>query len=146
MRKTILTLLCLAVFALAGAASAYGQGSANSSLGGTIHDQSGAVIPGADVLVKNDATSREYRAVSADNGTFTVPLLPAGTYTVTVSAPRFKQAVYREVKVYAATPANLQVILQVGGTSEVVTVEAGAAIVQSQSANIATTLEVRQIS
>jgi hypothetical protein len=142
----MLTLLCLAVVALGGAASAYGQGTSNSSITGTILDQSGAVIPGADVLVKNEATGAEYRAVAADNGIYTVPLLPAGTYTVTVSAPRFKQAVLKNVVVRAAMPTNLPVTLQVGGANEVVTVEAGAAIVQSQSANIATTLEVRQIS
>ncbi|MGA2263620.1 MAG: carboxypeptidase regulatory-like domain-containing protein, partial [Acidobacteriota bacterium] len=146
MIKTIVRLLCLAVLSLACAAFAYGQGSTNSSLTGVIVDQSGAVIPGAEIVAKDTATNEEFRAISAENGTFSIAVLRAGTYTVTVTAPSFKQSVLKDVKIVAATPATIHVTLQVGGTNEVITVEAGAEIVQSQSATITTTLEVKQIS
>jgi len=145
--KHCLFMLTLTVFLVAAMSlSAYGQGASNASLSGTVFDQSGGVIPGASVTIKNNATSEEHKTVTADNGTFTIPALLAGTYTTTVSAQGFKQAVLKEVRVYAATPATITVTLEIGGTSETVTVEAGTAMVQSQSANIATTLEVKQIS
>src|SRR5262249_34567839 len=64
---------------------AYAQGGATSSITGTVTDASGAVIPGADIKAKNVATAAESTTVSAENGTFTIPALNAGTYTVTVS-------------------------------------------------------------
>ncbi len=111
-----------------------------------ISDQSGAVVAGADITIKNNATGVEYKAVSTENGTFVIPAVDPGTYTATVSLTGFKQVILKDVKIVAATPATIKAILQVGGISETVTVEAGAEIVQSQSANIAATLDTRQVS
>ena len=54
--------------------------------------------------------------------------------------PNFKVAVVKEIKLEAGLPATIRVILQVGGKTETVVVEAGAEMVQSQTANVATTL------
>src|SRR6266849_3902400 len=84
---------------------AYAQGgSTTAPLSGTVVDASGAAIPGASVTVRNNATGASYQAVSSDKGTFTVPALQAGTYTVTVSLSGFKQAVIQDIKLLAATP------------------------------------------
>lgn len=124
---------------------AYGQG-ATSALTGVVVDPSGAVIPGVDVTVKNNATGAEFKAMTADNGTFSVPALNPGTYTVTVSLTGFKQAVVQNVKMDTGVPATVRLTLEVGGVSETVVVQGGGEIVQSQSANIAKTLNVNQIS
>jgi len=79
------------------------------------------------------------------NGSFSVPFLSPGTYTVTVSAPGFKQAVVNEVKLDAGVPASVKVSLEIGNTNEMVTIQGGGEIVQTQSANISTTLAVKQI-
>jgi hypothetical protein len=127
-------------------AFAFAQGGGTtSSLSGEVVDASGGVIPGAEVTVKNDSTGGEFKTVTADNGTFSIPALSAGTYTATVSVPNFKVAVYKDIKVEAGVPAHIRVTLQVGGTTETVVVEAGAEMVQSQTANIATTMNVTQI-
>ena len=60
------------------------------------HRQHDAVVPGATVLVKSDATGAESQAVSGENGQFTVPALNPGTYTVTVTCRGFKTAVLKE--------------------------------------------------
>jgi hypothetical protein len=140
-------MLTLTVFLIAAISPAgYGQGASNASLSGTVIDSSGGVVPGADVTVKSKGTGQEFKTVTADNGIFSILSLFAGNYTVTVSAPGFKQAVFNDVVIVAATPNTLKVTLQVGGSNESVIVEAGVEIVQSQSANIATTLNVKQIS
>jgi hypothetical protein len=125
---------------------AYGQGGGlTSSLTGAVIDQSGGVIPGAAVTVKNNATGAEYKTITAENGTFSVPALSAGTYTATITVPNFKQAIVKDINVEAGVPATIRVTLQVGGTAETVVVEAGAEMVQSQTANIATTMVISQI-
>jgi hypothetical protein len=124
---------------------AFAQGS-SAVLTGTVVDQSGGVIPGAEVTVKNDATGAEYKAVTVENGTFSIPAMTPGTYTATVSVPNFKQASIKEVKLTAGTTSTIKVTLQVGGSNEVVTVQANAEVVQASSANITTTLGVNQIS
>jgi Carboxypeptidase regulatory-like domain len=124
--------------------SAFGQ--VTSSLSGVVVDSSGAVIPGADVAAKNNATLAEFKTTTVENGTFAIPVLDQGTYTVTVSLPGFKQAILPDVKLNAGAPATVRVTLEVGAPTETVTVEAGAEILQSQTANITTTIAVSQIS
>jgi len=145
--KNLAFRLVLAVLIIAGASlvcHAQGAGSA-SSLVGTVVDQSGGVIPGADVTVKNNSTGTELKTITSENGMFNIPSLSPGTYTATVSVPNFKQQVVQNIVLMAGTPATIRVVMQVGGTSETVTVQAGAEIVQSMSATIATTLQMSQI-
>lgn len=123
----------------------YGQGVSTSSLTGSVADPSGAVIPGAQISVKNNATGAEFRAVTAANGTFSIPALNAGTYTVTVSAPGFKQAIINSVQLETGVPGTVRVSLDVGNTAESVVVQGGGEIVQTQTANITTTLNTTQI-
>ncbi len=125
-------------------AFAQGGGMA-SSLSGVVVDQSGGIIPGADVTVKNNATGGEFKTITANNGTFSIPALSAGAYTATVTVPNFKVAVYKDIKLEAGVPATIRVTLQVGGTSETVVVEAGAEMVQSQTANVSFNMNVSQI-
>ena len=123
---------------------AFAQGS-NSSLSGTVVDQSGGVIPGAEVVVKNDNTGAEYKAVTADNGTFSIPALSAGAYTATVSVPNFKQSITKNIVLVVGVPSSVRIVLQVGGSAETVTVVAGAEIIQTASATVSTTLATSQI-
>jgi len=145
--KRILFMMTLMLFLIAATSLAgFGQGTTSSSLTGTVMDASGGVVPGAEVTVKNNSTGEEHKTLSAENGHFAVPALYAGTYTVTITASGFKQIILNDVRLVAASPRDITVTLQVGGSSETITVEAGAALVQTQSATITTTLEVRQIS
>jgi len=120
---------------------ALGQGT-TSILSGSVHDEAGAVIKGAQVVAKNLASGVEFKAVTADNGTFSIPALDSGTYSVTVSASGFKVAVLSDVKLDAGTTGSVRIPLEVGSTSESVIVQGAGEIVQTQSANIATTLSV----
>src|SRR5438552_3369430 len=72
---------------------ANGQGSPTASLSGVVSDQSGAVIPGAEVSAKNIANGTELKTITVENGTYTIPAVDPGTYTVAVILPGFKQAV-----------------------------------------------------
>jgi hypothetical protein len=84
----------LMAVALVGVTSnlAQAQGSFFSSLSGTVPDSSGGVIPGANVKIKNNGTGEEFNTVTGNDGGFTVPSLPGGTYSVEVSLSEFLNA------------------------------------------------------
>lgn len=123
----------------------FGQVTSTAPMSGTVTDPAGAVVAGADVTVKNTATGTEFKATTTSNGTFTIPALAAGTYSVTVANRGFKQAIVSEVKVDAATPATVNVALEVGAASESVVIQSGGEVLQTQSANVSTTITGRQI-
>src|SRR5262245_12499735 len=147
MTRRVLLRGVLALLILAFASSlAQAQGSFFSSLSGTVADSSGAVIPGADVKIKNNGTGAEYNTVTASDGGFTVPSLPGGTYTVSVSLMGFKTAVLNSVTLNASLPATVKVTLSVGALEENVTVVGeSATVVQTQSPAIATNMTGVQI-
>lgn len=91
---------------------------------GTVADPNGAVLSGAKVSVKNDATNVEVTTTANDRGYFTVQNLDSGTYTVTVEQSGFRKYVAKgvNVKVGAVTPLNIA--LQVGAQEQVVEVTA----------------------
>ena len=125
---------------------AYGQGGATtSSLSGVVVDSSGGVIPGADVVVKNNATGGAFNAVSDANGAFTVPSLNPGVYTVTVTLMGFKSVNMPDVQLIAAQPVRVKAVMEVGQLQETVTVTGAAEIVQAESSAVATTLSTKQI-
>lgn len=141
-----LAALAVAAVLAVGAEPAFAQGGGvASSISGTVVDSSGAVIPGADVKVKNNATAAEFTAVTAENGTFSVPALQPGTYTVTIALMGFKTAIVNNVVVNAGVPGSVRVTLEVGGLEETVVVTGGGEIIQTQTAAVSTTLDVNQI-
>jgi hypothetical protein len=72
---------------------------ATTRVAGTVTDSSGAVLPGASITAQNEQTGQTTTAVSGADGTFSIDL-PAGFYTVTVSASRYASYVLRK---FAAT-------------------------------------------
>src|SRR5262249_60657853 len=92
MNRIAFRLLAPLVIMAAGNPLALGQVTSTSSISGAVVDPSGAVVTGATITVKNDATGEEFRATSAGNGTFTVPALTAGGLKNTLAPPRLQQA------------------------------------------------------
>ena len=144
MKRNLLKLITAMALVAVSGLFAYAQTS-TSSLNGAVTDPNGEVVPGATVLVKSNSTGAEYKAATSSNGTFSIPALGADTYTVIISAPGFKQAVVNDVKLDAGAPGSVRVSLEVGAPNESVVVQGGGEVVQTQSANISTTLQVKQI-
>ncbi|MBI4471763.1 MAG: carboxypeptidase regulatory-like domain-containing protein, partial [Acidobacteria bacterium] len=128
-----------------GLSPGHAQISSTAPLSGVVTDPTGAVIPGVSVTARNNATSAQFESITVENGTFVIPALTPGTYTVTVSLPGFKQAVIPDVKIDAGVPATVRVTLEIGEITQSVTVEAGAEILQTQTATVTTTIDIRQV-
>jgi hypothetical protein len=134
---------CLLVLLLS--TSAMAQGGANSSLAGVVVDNGGAVVPGATITVKNNATSTSFETVTNEAGAFSIPVLDPGTYTVTVTLQGFKTAVVNDVRLLAGTPGSIRATLEVGNLEETVEVRGGTELVQTQSTTVSSTITTEQI-
>src|SRR6185436_8879144 len=120
---------------------AFAQGGVTSTLSGTVVDSTGAVVPGANVVVKRADTGITTDAVTNAEGQFTAPALNAGTYTVTVSLTGFKTVTLND----AGVPAGVKVTMEIGGVEEQVVVQAASEVVKTQSSTVSTTLAAKQI-
>ncbi|MFN7929939.1 MAG: carboxypeptidase regulatory-like domain-containing protein, partial [Blastocatellia bacterium] len=145
MVRNAIRLFALLLSIGASSLSVFSQVTATTSLSGAVTDPTGAVMAGVTILVKNDATGEEFRAVTVSNGTYTVPVLTAGTYTVRITAPGFKVSTVQGVKLDAGVPGSVSVTLEVGAATDSVVIQSSGEVLQTQSANISTTITGRQI-
>ncbi len=132
---TVLALLVCPMFAQAN----YG------SLSGTVKDQSGAAVPGADVTITNQGTNASQALVTSNVGTFRATQLLPTLYEVRVGMMGFQTYVARDVKVNVGEDYSLNVILDVGELSSIVTVAAGVDLVNTSDTSVSTTVQTRQI-
>ncbi len=85
---------------------------------GTVTDASGAVVAGASISVKNVNTGLERTTQTSADGSYSVPELPLGTYTVTVSQSGFQTSATTNVVVDVATDRRVDVQLKTGQVAE----------------------------
>ena len=122
------------------------SGTTRTGLSGTVVDSAGGVLPGATVEVKNNRTGVTTTTMTNQTGTFDVPALDAGIYTLTVSLSGFKSIVLTDVELLSGTPRSMKVTLEVGALTESVEVRGGSQLIQTQSTMVSSTIRVDQIS
>ncbi|MBK5295032.1 MAG: TonB-dependent receptor [Acidobacteriia bacterium] len=142
MRITALHRLFLAAVLAAGAASAQ---STFGNILGSVTDSSGAVIPNVKVTVTSIEENVARPAVADEQGTYQALNLKAGSYTVTVEAPGFKVAKKAGLLLVARQTLRADFTMEVGQVSEQVTVEAGAAVVSTETQTISTSFDSKQV-
>lgn len=111
---------------------------------GTVSAPDG-VVPGATVVVADNQTNLERVVTTSSDGTFTVPQLEFGNYTVKVTATGFKTFTATDVKIDAGREYSLNALLEVGLATEQVTVTAGADQINSSNAELSSTISEQQI-
>jgi outer membrane receptor protein involved in Fe transport len=124
-----------------GVDAAYAQ---TAQVTGRITDTSGATVPGATVTVTNQATGTTRVTVSNQEGYFTVPVLPPGTYRLAVDLAGFAPAGRDGVTLVADQTARLDFVLGVGAVQERVTVT-GTPLLDSETASVGTIVTERSI-
>lgn len=136
-------LLLLIALVIAAAMPAFAQYS--SGLAGTVTDQTGAIIPSAQVTVTNQATGVKQAAVANGQGFVQILHLPPGMYTVSVSAAGFGTWVQADINVEGTDIRAIYPKLAVGSAQETVQVTANAAAVETTSGTISRTLEQQTV-
>src|ERR1051325_8699355 len=130
--KKVLSLFMFLCMALVGTAAFAQDIEPTGSIGGTVTDANGGILPNAKVTVEGkqgtqNTQTNEQRFFRVDN------LIP-GVYTVTVEQQGFKKAVAQNVTVNVGTQTTVAPKLEAGNISEVVTVTSGVAIDQASTA------------
>jgi hypothetical protein len=132
------------VLFLAVASLAFGQ-VGNGTITGTIADQTGAVIAAATVQAKNVETGVVYSAASTGAGIYTITDLPVGTYTVTATVQGFKTYTHEKLAVSATGTAREDIALQLGASTENVTVTTEVSLLQTESSELGTNVTIQQM-
>src|SRR6059058_2964796 len=123
------------LIALSAARCAYGQGGATGAISGTVVDTSGGSVAGADVQIIDTRTETVVRKLPAgSDGSFVVPLLPPGTYSVVVNKSGFSQAKADGIAVRVTETTKVTITLKPGAVSEKVEISAQIATVDTTSA------------
>ncbi len=115
----------LVAFTLLGSAPVMWGQQLTGTLTGTVMDSTGAVIPGADITMKNEESGDVRKTISNDEGYFTIAAVPAGTYTVTVDVQGFAKWERTKVVFHVGDKINISDIkLSAAGVGEKITVTA----------------------
>jgi len=118
---------------------AAGQSRQSGEIRGTVTDSTGGVIPGVVVTIKNLATGVVQRTTTDATGLYDAPSVPVGPYSVTFSKEGFKEFIRENVDMRLET-ITLNAQLEIGATTQSVTVTAPVALVQTENAEQSTTL------
>jgi outer membrane receptor protein involved in Fe transport len=130
-KKPFALAAALALMALAILAPVASAQTSGASLVGHIKDKDGAALPGVTVTAKNNDTGLDRVTVSDADGTFSLPSLPVGLYTVTAELSGFATVTIEEVRLNVATTRTLEVEMSSASVEEQITVVDEAPLVQT---------------
>ncbi len=143
--KIILTLTAALMISCLIQTTSFAQ-TITATLTGEIKDQAGAVVPGATVTATSVETGQSKTATTNDNGTYTIPFLPPGTYNVTVARTGFANATRQNIRLEIAQTASVDIDLGVIGSTVNVDVDSSETpILQTETSNLETTIEAKLI-
>src|SRR5215831_10748519 len=128
-------LAAILVVILMGSEDAFGQGGATGAISGNVADTSGGSVAGAEVQIIDKRTETVVRKLPAGaDGSFVVPLLPPGTYSVVVNKSGFSEAKSDGIEVRVTETTKVTITLMPGAVSEKVEISAEVTTVDTTSA------------
>jgi hypothetical protein len=131
-------LLCLPHCALA-------QNQTTAEISGIVLDASNATVPDAVITAVKKETGVERNTHSNSEGHYTLPLLPPGTYILTVKAPGFQTVTREGIAVAIDQTVRVDVRLQVGSVSTEIKVDTEAQLIETSNPNTTTTIDERDL-
>jgi hypothetical protein len=144
-RKAIALLLPFALWFLL-SVGALAQSQTTGRIAGTVKDQKGAVIVGADVIVVSSATRDDRKVITDTEGHYVVPLLPPGTYTVSITASGFQTRQFESITVVITETTSIDANLAVwGAIQESVTVST-VSLIQTAGPQLGRVVDSRTVS
>ena len=138
-------LLSICLLTLVSAGLLYAQGGATGTILGTVTDNTGAILPGANVEVTNVATGVALKVVTSSSGDYSVSNLNSGIYRITVTAKGFGNSVTDNVTVTVAQQARVNTVMNPGSVSQTVTVNSGAIALDTDNAAVSQLVSQKQV-
>jgi Carboxypeptidase regulatory-like domain len=140
-RWTRLFFLCVLLLSFAG----HLRADVTGEVSGTLHDNSGAAIPGASVTITDASTNISQTAVSDAQGQYTFLALPPGHYKISASANGFQAQTINNIDLKVNDRLRYDVTLAVGSVTQNVQVEANTVQVQTENTSLGGTIESNQM-
>lgn len=137
--------ILLAAAAVLAAPAAMMAQTATATITGTVTDATGAVVPSAQVTVVAHGTGLTYQATSSSDGSYTVPLLPVGSYDITIAASGFSGFKQTGIVLDVGQRFRADASLKTGGSSETITVTSTTAPLQTDESSVGNVIEGRAI-
>ncbi len=144
MRNRLTLPVVAAVMLLSCAPSIFGQTITTGDVSGVVSDASGAIVPGAVVTIRNADTNDARTAVTNEAGQYKFSLLVPGGYSVSAQSTGLKSNLSK-ITVSVGQEQALNLTLNVQGTQEVVEVKGESAVIQTENANLATSVSNVQV-
>src|SRR5712692_7836937 len=116
-------------------------GQSTAQISGVVKDQTGAVLPGAEVTMMQTETGLKRTTLADETGSYSLPNLPIGPYRLEASLPGFRSYAQTGIVLQVNSNPVINIILQVGQVSDEVQVEANAALVETRSTAVGQVME-----
>lgn len=117
----------------------------NGQIEGVVTDASGGAVANATITVRNIETGTERQITSDESGVYRAPLLPLGTYRVTVEAANYKRLVREGITLVAGQSATVDLGLEPGDVSATVTITSDAPIADAGKIDVGRVMNTREI-
>ena len=118
---------------------------ATAQISGAVRDQSGAVLPGAQVVATQTDTAVSRTTITNETGYYVLPNLPLGPYRLEASLPGFRTFVQTGIVLQVGSSPAINVVLEVGQVTEQVAVQANAALVETRTLSVGQVMETTRI-
>jgi hypothetical protein len=117
----------------------------SGSMAGTVSDAAGGVIPAAQVVATETQSGSVYRTTASSSGAYVFTSLRPGSYDVTATAPTFSVSKATGIPVYVTTRASHDFVLTAGVATDMVTVDANAPSLETETSDVGTVLTNEQV-
>ena len=117
----------------------------SGQISGFVRDESGAVVPSAVVVARNEGTGEERRTTTNADGYYVFPQLFVGRYSIVADAAGFKKFLNTGIVLNAEAKVSVNIGLTIGAVTDQVEVQASAVQVKTDSADVGTSIETKQI-
>ncbi len=124
---------------------AWAQAVSTAQVSGTVKDQTGAVLPGVEVILTQTGTGLSRTALTDETGSYTMPNLPIGPYRFEAALPGFRTYVQTGIVLQVNSNPVINATLEVGQVSEQIEVQANAALVETRSSGVGQVIDNQRV-
>jgi len=116
-----------------------------ATLSGTVTDASGAVIPGAEVVLKSSLQQFSRQTVTEANGAYVIPAIPPGRYDLAIRAKGFADDTHTDISLDSGQASTLNITMNVAGSTQQVSVSEAPPLLQTTTATVGTVVATEQV-
>src|SRR5256714_7259993 len=123
----------------------HAQTSTVGSISGTVRDEKGAAVAGAEVIIQAEQTGAARTVITDSDGFYSAPSLPVGRYTISTAPQGFKKTINNGVDLHVGDQLVVNLNVEVGQVSETVTVTGESEQVETRSGDVSSLISEKQV-